>query len=105
MDKETYDVLGTGLQAIGTGIGLWPLCKYVIGPAIGTVFPTQHLIGLAKDQYKAQWVSYEQQYAKIAEQRTQVLIELSKAGKNKTEISDFVDASLPFPTVPKPMFK
>lgn len=77
-------------------IAAWPVCKYVLSPFLepfGNKQEHETLRQIAQ--------SYEKMYCKTVEERARVTIELANKGKDKKEISDYLDASLPIPEQPE----
>lgn len=86
--------------AIGGGIAVWPICKYVLYPIISGIFGDK--VGYKIPIHTQEFVestesNYSLAYKKVIEERSKLVLELMRNGKDGDEISDLVDNTLPFP--------
>lgn len=97
MDLETVNNLVSKPEyfalAIGGGIAMWPICKYVLKPLIECIFSDRERIeGIEKII-----TMYEKCYKKTTEERAKLATELGTTGRSEKEISDIVNNTLPLP--------
>lgn len=94
MESESVRfVMGSFVVASLGGIGIYRLCRYVIGPLVG--------YGNAAAIQKIAEV-YERSYARTIEERAKMVVELAKDGRTPQDITEYLDVALPLPSAPEP---
>jgi hypothetical protein len=100
MEPEYYKLIAGGMGFATMGVGAYCLCKYIFKPLIEGLLGSKERSIALKEVAIEGLRTYERSYAKVVEERGKVASELGKVGRNTKEISDILDATLPFPEEP-----
>ncbi len=81
-------------------VAAWAVCKYILQP-IGNSFINDDISQPKADALKEMAIAYKEAYSKTIEERAKVVIEMSKEGESKEDISEILDETLPLPDAPE----